>query len=69
MINLAYIILGYILLFEVALFLLFSLPTPFKFKGKVVKALLGSRIMSTLMWVHLGLCIIAVMFYADLQQS
>ena len=69
MINLIYIVFGYILLFEVVLFLLLALPTPHGFKGKIVRAVLGSKIMSKLMWVHLALCIIAGVFYADLQQS
>ena len=69
MIHLAYIILGYILLFEVVVFLLLTLPTPQGFKGRVVRALLGSKLMSILMWVHLGLCIIAAMFYAELMQT
>jgi hypothetical protein len=41
-----------------------ALPTPKKIKGKIVRAVLGSKIMSKLLWIHLGLCIIAVMFYA-----
>lgn len=69
MIHLAYIILGYILLFESVLFLLLALPTPQGFKGRVVRAVLGSKLMSSLMWVHLALCIIAGMFYAELQQT
>ena len=64
MINFAYIILGYILIFEVVLFLLLTLPLPQGIKGRFVRALLGSKIMSMLLWLHLGLCIIAAMFFA-----
>ena len=69
MINFAYIILSYILIVEVVLFLLLALPTPKKVKGKIVRGIFGSKFMSKLLWVHLGLCIIAAMFYAELQQT
>jgi hypothetical protein len=62
-------VLGYILMFEVGVFLFFSLPIPGVVKKKIVRVLLGSKFMRFVMWVHLGLCIIAGLFYFELTQS
>lgn len=65
----AYTIMMYILIVEVVAFLLLALPTPPKIKGKLVRAIINSKIMSKLLWVHLGLCIIAGIFFADLNTT
>lgn len=69
MINLAYLVFFYILLAEVVLFLLLTLPTPPGFKSKLVRAFMGSGIRSSLMWVHLALCVLAGLFFLDLAQT
>lgn len=69
MINLAYIAFLYILIAEMILFLLLTLPTPAGFKSALVRSFMGSNIRSTLMWVHLALCILAGLFFLDLAQT
>lgn len=69
MINLAYLVFFYILIAEVILFLLITLPTPAGFKSKVVRSFMGSGLRSSLMWVHLALCILAGLFFLDLAQT
>ena len=69
MINLAYIAFIYILLGEVVIFLLLVFPTPSTFKSKLIRAFMGSDLRSTLMWVHLAMCIFAGLFFLDLIQS
>ena len=69
MINLAYLVFFYILLGEVVLFLLITLPTPAGFKSKIVRSFMGSNIRSSLMWVHLALCVLAGLFFLDLAQT
>jgi hypothetical protein len=69
MINLAYIVFFYILIVEVIIFLLLTLPTPPGFKSKLVKAFMGSQLRSSLMWVHLALCALAGLFFLDLAQT
>lgn len=69
MIDLTYTIFGFILLFKVFLFLLLSIPTPKKFRGKLIGLLVGSKFMSTLLWIDVGLCILAGIFYGDLMST
>lgn len=69
MINLAYLAFFYILLGEVILFLLLTFPTPAGFKSKLVRSFMGSNFKSSLMWVHLALCIFAGLFFLDLAQT
>lgn len=69
MLDIIFPILAYILFFEIIVFLLLTLPLPHRFKAKIIKVVIGSKAMKKVLWVHLGICIIAGMFYADLQQS
>jgi hypothetical protein len=69
MINLAYIAFTYILIGEVIIFLLLTLPTPAGFKSALVRQFMGSNLRSKLMWVHLALCILAGVFFLDLAQT
>lgn len=69
MINLAYIIMGYILAFEVVFFLLLALPTPQWLKGRIVNAILNSRFIRVATWGYIALIIIAGMFFAELYQT
>lgn len=69
MIDLTYTIFGFILLLKVSLFLLLSIPTPQKFRGKLISLLIGSKFMTTLLWIDIGLCILAGIFYGDLMST
>lgn len=69
MINLAYIVFTYILIGEVILFLLVTLPSPAKFKATLVRSFMGSNLRSNLMWVHLALCCLAAVFFFELAQT
>lgn len=69
MINLAYIGFTCILIGEVIIFLLLTLPTPAGFKSAFVRKFMGSNFRSKLMWVHLALCVLAGIFYLDLAQT
>lgn len=69
MINLAYIAFSYLLIAEVLVFLLLTLPTPPGFKSVLVRSFMGSKLKSMLMWVHLALCVLAGLFFLDLAQT
>lgn len=69
MINLAYIVFTYILVAEVIVFLLLTLPTPSGLKATLVRTFMGSNLRSNLMWVHLALCCLAALFFLDLAQT
>jgi hypothetical protein len=69
MLDIIFPIFAYILAIEVILFLFLTLPFPKRFKAKIVKTVLGSSVMRKVMWLHLAICIVAGLFYADLQQS
>lgn len=68
MINLAYIVFVYILVGEVIIFLLLTLPTPSTFKSKLIRSFMGSGLRSSLMWVHLAMCVLAGIFFIELVQ-
>lgn len=57
MINLAYIVFVWILVAEVILFLLLTLPTPVAFKARLIRAFMWSQVRNTLKWVHLAMCV------------
>ena len=69
MIHLAYIVMGYILLAEVIIFLILTLPTPHGVKAKIVKVILNSKVIKIGQWIFLGLCIVSGVFYAELHQT
>lgn len=69
MIHLAYVAFTYLLLAEVVVFLLLTLPTPPGLKSSMVRVFMGSRLRNSLMWVHLALCILAGVFFLDLAQT
>lgn len=69
MIHLAYIVMSYILLAEVILFLLLALPTPHGVKGRIVKFILNSKVISIGKWGFLALCLVSTVFFAELHQT
>ena len=62
MFDLIYSAFFLVLLLEVAIFLFLTLPTPRGWKGKVVGFLNTSKSVDTLKHLHMGFCIIALIF-------
>jgi hypothetical protein len=63
MINLAYITFLWVLVAEAIIFLLLTLPTPANYKARIIQAFMWSRTRAILLWVHLGMCVLASIFF------
>jgi hypothetical protein len=64
-----YIVFFWVLVIEAGIFLLLNAPTPRGFKGKLLNFLSNNKIITYVMYLHLGFCIIALFFYFDLMNE
>ena len=69
MINAAYIAFFWLLIFEVVLFLILSLPFPDTLRRKIVNTFTHTQMITFILRLHLGACILAAVFFVDLHQT
>lgn len=69
MIGAAYIVFFWLLIFEVILFLILSLPFPDTLRRKIVNTFTKTDIIIFILRLHLGACFLAALFFVDLIQT
>ena len=69
MIDAIYILFFWLLIFEVLVFLLLALPFPDSLRKIIVNLFTKTNVMTLLLRLHLGACILAALFFVDLYQT
>ena len=69
MIDAIYILFFWLLIFEVILFLILALPFPDTLRRKIVNTFTKTSVMTFILRLHLGACILAALFFVDLYQT
>ena len=69
MIDAIYILFFWLLILEVFLFLLLALPFPDALRKRIVNFFTKTTVMTLILRLHLGACILAAVFFVDLYQS
>lgn len=69
MIDAVYLIFFWLLVLEVIIFFIISMPLPDRFKRKVVNTVTQSQLMNLILKIHLGSCVLAGLFFLDLYQT
>ena len=69
MIDAVYLIFFWLLVLEVIIFFIISMPLPDRFKRKVVNTVTQSQLMNIILKIHLGSCVLAGLFFLDLYQT